>query len=202
MVPAAYFDQFATPKYRHKGRLQRLLIQRFVRCFYNLFLEASPAQNVLEIGVGEGFLSGYLCERFPDLHFTGLDLCQRDLDLLKQHFPRIDTYQGSAYELNALPGTYDTVVCAEVLEHLDTPERALDQIWALRPRRVLVTVPHEPWFRLGNFLRGKNLSRWGNDIEHVNHWCPRTFQRFLQGRFQVLRLTTSFPWILSLLTPR
>jgi SAM-dependent methyltransferase len=202
MVPSTYFDQFETPKYRSRSRVQRWLISRFVDQFQALLLEAAPTRRVLEIGVGEGFLSGYLSARLPEATFTGVDVRQEDLDRLKRHFPHISTCQGSVYDLSFLAEAYDTVLCAEVLEHLEAPDKALEEIVKLGPRRVLVSVPHEPWFRLGNFLRGKNLTRWGNDIEHVNHWNPRTFRRFLEGRFQVLRVTTSFPWVLALLAPR
>src|SRR5262249_8139457 len=167
-----------------------------------LFLETLPIQSALEIGVGEGFLSGHLSECFPETSFTGVDLCREDLDRLKRHFPHIETHQGSAYDLSFLPGPYDTILCAEVLEHLDPPERALDEILKFRPKRVLLSVPHEPWFMLSNFLRGKNLRRWGNDPEHVNHWNRHTFRMLLESRFEVLRLTTSYPWILGLLAPR
>jgi 2-polyprenyl-3-methyl-5-hydroxy-6-metoxy-1,4-benzoquinol methylase len=202
MISNAYFDQFTTPKYHSKNPLQRWLIRRFVRRLHALFLESVPARKVLEIGVGEGFLSGHLSACFPETTFTGVDLCREDLERLNQHFPHIEIHQGSIYHLDFLADEYDTIVCAEVLEHLDTPERALDEILKLHPKRILVSVPHEPWFMLSNFLRGKNLRRWGNDPEHVNHWNRQTFRKLLERRFKILRLTTSYPWILALLAPR
>lgn len=92
--------------------------------------------------------------------------------------------------------------CAEVLEHLEEPARALDAIAALRPRRAVLTVPHEPYFRLSNLASGANVTRWGNDPEHVQHFGPRSFRALLSTRFDVLTLDTSYPWILALATPR
>jgi hypothetical protein len=37
------------------------------------------------------------------------------------------------------------------------------------------SVPFEPYFRIGNVLRGKHLGRLGNHPEHVQHWNLRTF---------------------------
>ncbi len=111
-------------------------------------------------------------------------------------------HQGSAYALGDLPGGYDLVICAEVLEHLDEPGRALDQMLSLKPKRLLLSVPHEPFFMLSNLARLKNVSRFGNDPEHLNHYSPRSFRRLLEGRLDVLRVTTSYPWILALACPR
>jgi SAM-dependent methyltransferase len=211
VIPDAYFDRFETRKYSGANALKRKLIQRFAAAVHDLFVEANPVESVLEIGVGEGFLSGYLSEKFPEKRFTGVDINADDLARLRRLFPRIEAHTGSAYDLGALgtpdtPGTsksrFDLVICAEVLEHLDTPDRALAEIQRLRPRRAILSVPHEPFFMLSNLVTGKNVRRFGNDIEHINHWNPASFRKLLEPRFEVLRQTTSYPWVLCLAAPR
>ncbi len=202
MIPDGYFSRFETKKYRNENPVQRALIRRFVATLHELFLEAGPVSSVLEVGLGEGFISGYLSEQLPALRFTGIELDAADATRARRHFPRIEVHQGSAYDLGALPGGYDLVLCAEVLEHLDDPRRALDQMLGLRPRRLLLSVPHEPFFMLSNLARLKNVARLGNDPEHVNHWGRRSFRRLLTPRCDVLRVTTSYPWILALAAPR
>jgi 2-polyprenyl-3-methyl-5-hydroxy-6-metoxy-1,4-benzoquinol methylase len=202
VIPDEYFARFETKKYRNDNPVQRALIRRFVSTLHELFIEAGPVSSVLEVGVGEGFISGYLSEKFPAIRFTGVDLSADDVARLQKKFPRIEAHAGSAYELGGLPGGYDLIICAEVLEHLDTPERALDEMLRHKPRRLLLSVPHEPFFMLSNLARGKNVTRFGNDPEHVNHWGVRSFQKLLETRLSVLRLTTSYPWILALCAPR
>jgi 2-polyprenyl-3-methyl-5-hydroxy-6-metoxy-1,4-benzoquinol methylase len=202
VIPDEYFARFETPKYKSENPVQRALIRRFVSSLHDLFIEAGPVTSVLEVGVGEGFISGYLSEKFPAIRFTGVDLAASDVEKLRAKFPRVDAHVGSAYDLGGLPGGYDLIICAEVLEHLDTPERALDEMLKHKPRRMLLSVPHEPFFMLSNLARGKNVSRLGNDPEHVNHWGPRSFRKLLETRLSVLRLTTSYPWILALTAPR
>ena len=77
-----------------------------------------------------------------------------------------------------------------------------DSLWELmRVTRqyCLLSVPHEPFFCIANFLRGKNLTRLGNDIEHVNHWGKVSFVRFLQDSGLVVRgIEMSFPWLIAL----
>lgn len=203
MISDAYFDRFDTPKYRAKNPLQRALIRRFAHTLHGLFLEAGPAKSVLEIGVGEGFLSGYLSEKLPGVSFTGIDLAEHDIARLREKFPRITAHAGSAYDLGRFsPGDFDVIMCCEVIEHLDEPGRALDEMRRLAPRRLVLSVPHEPWFMLSNLLRGKNVTRFGNDPEHVNHYGPGAFAKLVGTRFDVLRLETRYPWILALAASR
>jgi 2-polyprenyl-3-methyl-5-hydroxy-6-metoxy-1,4-benzoquinol methylase len=205
LIPADYFDRFDTPKYQNRNPVHRKLIQRFVQTLHGLFIEANPIESVLEIGVGEGFLSGYLSEKFPEKRFTGIDLREEDVMRLRRLFPAIRARAASVYELEAAVGKdapFDLILCCEVLEHLEDPARALDQMLALRPRRLLLSVPHEPFFMLSNLLRGKNVTRFGNDVEHINHWGTGSFRKLLETRLSILQLTTSYPWILALTAPK
>jgi SAM-dependent methyltransferase len=202
VIPDAYFARFETKKYRNENPVQRALIRRFVAALHDLFIEAGPVSSVLEVGVGEGFISGYLSEQLPSVRFAAVELDAADAARARGLFPGLDVREGSAYDLSAVPGPYDLVICAEVLEHLDAPARALEEMLALRPRRLLLSVPHEPFFMLSNLARLKNVARLGNDPEHVNHWGRGAFRRLLEPRLDVLRLTTSYPWILALAAPR
>ncbi len=204
-IPNSYFERFATPKYRNRNPLQRLLIQRFVGRVRELFARAAPGSRVLEIGCGQGFLSGQLSEAHPELAFTGVDLSAEDLVHLRREFPAIDAHQGNVYDLSFLTAPPDLLICCEVLEHLEEPERGLDQMLRLigdHPAHLLLSVPHEPWFQLSNLARGKNLSRLGNDEGHVNRWGRRGFQALLRPRFRVVTTATAYPWQLALVTPR
>lgn len=202
MISDAYFEQFQTKKYRAKNPIKRRLIARFVDKVTELFHEGGAPRSVLEIGVGEGFLSGHLSGIHPKTKFSGVDIQASDLELLRAKFPQIEAHQGSVYDLSTLPGGYDLILCAEVLEHLERPGDALDQIVKLQPERVLLTVPHEPWFMLSNLAMGKNISRFGNDVEHCNHFTVASFRKLLETRFELTTVTTSYPWILASGKPR
>ncbi len=200
MIPDQYFDSFATQKYRHPNPVQRLLIRRFVQRLSGLFDSVLPATSVLELGCGEGFVSGCLSKR-TNAQYVGVDMSAEDLRNLEAKFPAIETHEGSVYDLSFLDRKFDVVVCAEVLEHLDTPEVALDQILSVRPRAVVLSVPHEPWFCLSNLARGKNVTRLGNDDDHVNLWGKRGFLKLLRDRLEVERYDTSYPWQMVLARP-
>ena len=138
-----------------------------------LRLSHRPSHRALDDALATADLLHVLLERAGSLGVTGFD------------------------DLSSLPGGYDLIICAEVLEHLERPEDALDQIVRLRPARVLLTVPHEPWFMLSNLAMGKNITRFGNDLEHCNHFTVPSFKKLLSTRFNLTTVTTSYPWILA-----
>lgn len=202
MIRDSYFDNFHTAKYKSRNPLQRLLIKRFVAKLSDMFDATQPSESVLEIGCGEGFVAGQLSARQAGGPYVGVDLNEEDLQNLRAKFPAVETHQGSIYDLSFLGRDFDVVVCAEVMEHLDDPGAALEQIIGRRPRWVILSVPHEPWFCLSNFARGKNITRFGNDPEHVNLWGRRGFRKLLDSRLVVERHETSYPWQLVLARPR
>ena len=91
------------------------------------------------------------------------------------------------------------VICTEVLEHLENPELALMELKRVSKKYILLSVPNEPFFMLANLLRGKNISRWGNDIEHINHWSFWSFQSFIKSKgVNIAKKFFPFPWTIVL----
>jgi len=177
------------------------------RMFGNFFrtvsevIEPLGAGTVLDAGCGEGEtlerLSGILPAR-P----VGLDLNPESVEFAKQRLPEAELSVGNLLELPFADSSFDLVLCLEVLEHLPEPGAGLSELLRVSGRDVVISVPHEPWFRLGSFARGKYLKTWGNHPEHVNHWNPRSFQRFLGAQAEVIEIRTSMPWIIAHCRPR
>lgn len=129
----------------------------------------------------------------------GVEYSQEAIKLGKKLFPNLTFKEGSAYELPYEDSSFDLVVCTEVLEHLDQPAKVLNEVLRTSKKYVLISVPNEPFFMLGNFMRGKNLSRLGNDPGHINHWTIATFLSFLKKNgLKIKKIKLPFPWILIL----
>ena len=186
-------------KYRSSNPLQRFLIRQFFRKVRTIF-QYVPQGPVCEVGCGEGFILrdlfdyGLLSGRMV----TGLDIREESLRLARGLVPEASFKNASAYKLPLNSKQCRCVMMLEVLEHLEDPARALRE--AVRAGDfLLVSVPHEPFFRAANFLRGKNWFRWGNDNEHIHFWGKRTFRELLEHYGEIVLLETSFPWIIALL---
>ena len=108
---------------------------------------------------------------------------------------------GSVYTLPFADRSFDVVTCLEVLEHLNDPRAAAEELQRVARKAVVLSVPYEPYFRIGNVLRGHYVTRLGNHPEHVQHWNLRSFGAFLTPSFRQVRLIEAFPWIIACCRP-
>lgn len=76
-------------------------------------------QKVIDIGAGELKYKPY----FSHCHYVSNDLCIGDDDW---NYGGIDIVS-SAYEIPVDAGSFDAVLCIQVLEHLDAPDRAFQE---------------------------------------------------------------------------
>jgi ubiquinone/menaquinone biosynthesis C-methylase UbiE len=159
-------------------------------------VEAQGPGRVLEVGCGEGIVIQYLSGRVPGARLDGVELDGGALVRARARCPTAALAQADAYELPFRSRSYDLVVCLEVLEHLADPARALREIRRVSRRGCLLSVPHEPFFRLGNVARGKNIMRLGDPADHVQHWGAAGFADFCRGELTVRTATGAFPWLI------
>jgi SAM-dependent methyltransferase len=97
--------------------------------------------------------------------------------------------------------SFDAVLCLEVLEHLEDPAAAVRELLRVARKAVVLSVPYEPYFRVGNLLRGKYLSELGNHPEHIQHWNMGRFRSFLEPARCEIRMVEAFPWIIACCRP-
>ncbi len=161
-----------------------------------------PVHSVLDAGCGEGFVIRYLGARLPALQIQGTDRDRDALAMAQRLTPGTPFGAGDLYALPYAAATFDLVLCTEVLEHLDDPECALAEVGRVSKRYCLLTVPWEPPYSVANFLRGKNLSRWGGDEGHVQRWSVHGFTGLVRRHFAIRYAGTSFPWTIVLAEKR
>jgi ubiquinone/menaquinone biosynthesis C-methylase UbiE len=182
-------------KYRSKNPVVRYLVGRFLRRVAELVSSEGP-HRVLEVGCGEGIVLATLATRLPGTRFDGLELDETALEQARVRCPGATLVRGDACELPFGDQSFDLVVCLEVLEHLPEPVRALRELRRVARGGCLLSVPHEPFFRVGNLLRGKNIGRLGDPSDHLQHWGAREFAAFCGRELAVRSRTTAFPWLI------
>jgi len=184
-------------KYENPNPLQRGLIRYFHRRVAKV-VEASRPGSILDVGCGEGFTIDRLLRVNGHLPIQGLDYDWPALVQARVKHPEVPFQMGDIGRLPYASGSFDLVLCLEVLEHLAEPLRALEELRRVSGGLCLISVPNEPFFMMSNFLRGKNVRAWGNDPEHLHRWTAGEFLRLLGEHFRVESVAYPFPWVLAL----
>jgi len=196
----ATIDSTNYEKFRTRNPIVVGFIDRFYETLRSMVESIRPA-SVLDAGCGEGETVARLAGSLPP-RVAGVDVRDDCVSFIKRRFPRIEASRQSVYQLAFPDRSYELVLCLEVLEHLGRPDAALTELARVTERDLLLSVPHEPWFRLGSLLRGKHLRSLGNHPEHMQHWNRDSFGRFLASEVQVVSVATAFPWLIAHCRPR
>lgn len=121
-----------------------------------------PGAEVLEVGVGTGFITAILAE--AGYRVTGFDLSPAMLERARENLSRqgladrVKLAEGDAEAINAPEASFDAVVSRWVLWTLPNPETALAEMArVLRPGGLLALVD-------GRVLAQGRLARWRGNV--------------------------------------
>lgn len=124
--------------------------------------------RVLDVACGSGVLCQKIKERFPTSLVTGVDFSQYTIGRIQW----VDRDSGNEYicldvqtSLPSLSRTFDVVIMAEIIEHLDDPNRTIaDAVNLLNPGgHLIITCPHDDAIPSKEHVR-----EWGhNELFHA-----------------------------------
>lgn len=183
-------------KYTNPNVIHRFVLNRFFDSVYSEINRIAP-KDLLDFGCGEGlFLRAMKDRGLPSNYkITGIDIREEALAKARQLCPDVLFENRDLFNVDPQKRQFELVMAIEVLEHLDEPMRYLEHLVLLSRKYLLITVPHEPWFRLLNLLRGRYLAGFGNHPEHVKHWNVKSLGQFVDRCVVVERLYGAFPWV-------
>ena len=168
--------------------IERRLVGGFTEALRSLLPE--QATRVLEVGCGEGNQLRRLRDTYPAAEIVGLDIAFDD-DVSADG---VDLVVASAMTLPFPDDAFDLVVGLEVLEHLPDPAVALREIARVGRGPVILSVPWEPVWRVGNVLRGRYVGAFGNTPGHLQHFSRRGFARLVSRYLWLEETRRPLPW--------
>ena len=189
-------------KYLSPNPILRWLVRRFHGRIVEL-VRAAGASHILDAGCGEGFT-------LRELHADGVQAAMLGVDSSHAALAWSRANQMSPSPLVVAdvrhlpfsPASFDLVVCLEVLEHVPDAASGLRELLRVSRDYVLISTPHEPFFRGANFLRGRYLSTLGNNPEHLHTFTGHALRRLLSAQADVVWHGYSFPWQIALARKR
>lgn len=192
-----YFD------YSSKYEKTNIITSKIINNFYANIgecLNTITIESALEVGCGPGYSTQKIKDFLPNkTHFVAGDLEPELVDLCRKLNTDLPIQQLSIYELPFSDCQFDLVISLEVLEHLESPERAMQELLRVSKRWILVSVPREPIWCLLNLARGKYLKDFGNTPGHIQHWSLSSFERFLKSFGNIKLVKCPLPWSIILL---
>ncbi|MCU7800946.1 MAG: class I SAM-dependent methyltransferase [gamma proteobacterium symbiont of Lucinoma myriamae] len=187
-------------KYGSQNPVVQWLMNGFNNSLSDLIAKAAP-KTVHEIGCGEGYW--VIRWNHQGIDARGSDFSSQVIELARENALADklspNTFQQlSIYDVNSDNDSAELIVCCEVLEHLEFPEKGLQALQHIVKQYVILSVPREPIWRALNIMRGKYLSKLGNTPGHVQHWTHSSFMKLVTKYFDIIEIKTPLPWTMVL----
>ncbi len=184
--------------YYHPNPILRWIERKRVKQIVK-FAGAEDKTKVLEIGCGEG----YILNQFPRGELYGIDLSHtaiaRAKDRTKDN-PNIKSLSVQNGERTSYKdGTFDVVLCSEVIEHVPHPEKIVaEMIRVAKPDgSIIITFPNEP---LINFCKSivaklglyklilKGVPEHMDEEWHIHSFSKNMFLGIADGKLNVKQI--------------
>ena len=185
----------AHQKYASLHPLRRLLVNRFLNKVFEE-IRKTNSRVILDVGCSEGQADKFFLEKDPSLKITGVDLDVEALEQAEINCPQMEIERADVYHLPFRDNTFDLVIFLEVLEHLEFPEKALEEIKRVGRVHFIFSVPNEPFFSLASLFSGKYLKTLGRHPCHLQSWSKKKLENLLEEFFDQTEVKTVFPWLI------
>lgn len=172
--------------------IERRLVAGFTAALEDLLPDV--AADVLEVGCGEGHQLQKVLKSVGAERVVGLDLVDVELEGSWAGLEDVQLLWGSAYQLPFPSRSFDLVLALEMLEHVDEPDTVLAEIARVATGPVIISVPWEPVWRVGNLARGRYVKDLGNTPGHIQHYSRRAIKARIERHLDVLAVRRPFPW--------
>jgi len=177
--------------------MTRGITRNFVNTILNE-LKDLEINSLLDVGCGTGYITNEFAKYFN--FCVGCDLDMNRILLARKyignHAPLI---VANAVKLPFKDSSFDIVTAIEVVEHVIDINSLLEEFSRVSRKYVLITVPNEPLFRIMNFLRGKNIKRFGDPEDHVHHFNKKTLEKLLSNYYSRVNVSiNSYFWLMAI----
>jgi len=184
-------------KYEDTNFISKFLVNNYFKSVEKLISQITPINSAHEIGCGVGRSTIKLNEMISNL--TASEFVENLIPIAKKNNPKLTIFQESIYELQYENNSVDLVFLLEVLEHLDYPKLALQELKRVSSKFLILGVPREPIWRILNMCRFKYMSDFGNTPGHLNHWSKHSIIRLIEKEYgKVIAVESPLPWTIIL----
>lgn len=186
--------------YFHPNPFIRFMENKRVRILINM-LDIKPADKVLELGCGEG----YILDKLPKSKITGVDLSDEAIKRAKIKLKKkkdINLIKKDATKTGLEKNTYDKIYASEVIEHVLDPKELVEEMVRLAHKNsiLVITFPNENLidrikniiYRIGLYdLLLPNVPRKMDEEWHLHTFGLDLFKKTVKRRLKIVELRAS-----------
>ncbi len=136
-------------------------------------------KKILDVGCGEGITLEKLVEKFPNRLIKGIDYSLENVKVCKEF--NLPVELGNVYQMNFENNSFDCCLFMEVIEHLENPLKALEEIHRILCSKglLLLVFPHDLPFKLARLVCLK-FDEAFTPSGHIKQWNPREMCQLLE----------------------
>jgi SAM-dependent methyltransferase len=130
LFPDDRVDDFLADRYEGPSHPSRVRIMQLIKGY----------DSLLDVGCGPGIAFSMVMSAYPSIDYVGVDVtdkfisfCQRRWPSSRQRFMKL-----SVYDLKRIDRTFDVVMCRHLLEHLPNHEIAIQSMYDLADKALLL----------------------------------------------------------------
>lgn len=183
-------------KYFTKNPIKKALIRNFQNYLIEV-ISRHKLDSILDVGCGAGHVIKLIKGNDRNVKVVGMDIDINALNEAKANNVGVEFIIGDIHNLPFDDSSFDLVICSEVLEHLNDPTSAMNELTRVSSKFLLLSVPHEPLFWACNLLTFNHISNFGNAPGHLNHWGLKRFNNFVNEHYEKYEVKSVFPWIVA-----
>ena len=103
-------------------------------------LEKEPFHDLLDCGCGTAPMLTLLHEKYPERHYTGIDLTPKMIEVARsKHMEGVDLVVGDCENLPFADNSYDVVICCQSFHHYPNAQDFFNSVYrVLRPGGRLI----------------------------------------------------------------
>ena len=145
-------------------------------------LGSEPFGDLLDCGCGTGAILASLHEKYPDKHFTGIDITPKMIEVAESRgIGSVDFVVGDCENLPFGDNSFDVVICSHSFHHYPNPQKFFDSVRrVLRPGGKLILRDNTGplWFILKSNLYTLPKLRRRDHFGDIRFYSLRKVGRF------------------------
>ncbi len=118
-------------------------------------------KNILDVGCASGWMLSKISEKFPLAQCTGVDVYKKAIEYGQKLYKNLRLISVDAHKLPFKDKFSDLVICTELLEHVENPQKVLSEIKRILAPNGIAIVEMDS----GNFLF-RMVWYWWTNVRH------------------------------------